>query len=389
MSVITKKLGEIGTYINGCAFKPEDWKTSGLPIIRIENLNNPKAAYNYYQGEFEEKYKVTNGDILVSWSASLDAYVWNNGEAILNQHIFKVIPNDEIVDKDFLFYILKKAIRGLTELVHGATMKHVNKPVFENFEVFFPEDKDMQKVWAKNLYTILDEIEKAREATEIIRRDIEFLKKRIRQSVFEELLERYDRSSLLKEVCNISAGGTPSRGNSAFFSGHIPWVKTLDLNFGLVTDTQEKITYAAFKSIRGAFLPKGTVLVAMYGGAGTIGKSGILGIEACTNQAIAAMVPNQEFLTSDFLHEWICFIRPEWMQYSSGNRKDPNINKAVVENMTMPLPSLQEQNLITNSIKDAYNQAIILEQAVKNQHLEITSMASKILTEAFNEIEND
>lgn len=184
MSTITRKLGNIGSYINGYAFKPEDWKTSGIPIIRIENLNNPKASYNYYQGEIEEKYKVVNGDILVSWSASLDAYIWNNGDAVLNQHIFKVIPNDEVVDKDFLFFLLKKAIKGLIELVHGATMKHVNRPVFENFEISFPKELQTQIKWAKFLREISTEIEKAKEATEI---QIEELSNLANAIIFESL----------------------------------------------------------------------------------------------------------------------------------------------------------------------------------------------------------
>ena len=167
MNGIKRKLGEIGSYINGYAFNPEEWKSSGIPIIRIENLNNPKASYNYYQGEIEEKYRVVNGDILVSWSASLDAYIWNNGDAVLNQHIFKVIPNDEVVDKGFLFFLLKKAINGLAELVHGATMKHVNRPVFENFEVSFPKELQTQRKLAILLRETSVEIEKAREATEI------------------------------------------------------------------------------------------------------------------------------------------------------------------------------------------------------------------------------
>lgn len=203
MSVITKKLGEIGTYINGCAFKPEDWKTSGTPIIRIENLNSLKAAYNYYQGEFEEKFRVVNGDILVSWSASLDAYIWNRGEAVLNQHIFKVIPNEDVVDKDFLFYLLKKAIKGLTELVHGATMKHVNKPVFENFEVSFPEDKTEQRKLARNLRNTLTEIEKAREATEVQIAEISNLANAI---IFESISSNktinYSLGDVLDEVKN-------------------------------------------------------------------------------------------------------------------------------------------------------------------------------------------
>ena len=389
MSVITKKLIEVcEDIVMGQSPESSSYNTFGIGLP-------------FYQGkaEFGKQHPVPvkwcsspkkiakTGDILMSVRAPVGATNIANEECCIGRGLAAIRVNPEQMDRDFLLLQLKHLEKALIKKGKGSTFEAIGSDILYGLEVFAP-DLEIQQTIGKKLTYQLSEIEKAREATEIIRRDIEFLKKRIRQSAFEELLERYERSSLFKEVCNISAGGTPSRGNSAFFSGNIPWVKTLDLNFGLVTDTQEKITDTAFKSIRGALLPKGTVLVAMYGGAGTIGKSGILGIEACTNQAIAAMVPNQEFLTSDFLHEWICFIRPEWMQYSSGNRKDPNINKAVVENMTMPVPSLQEQNLITNSIKDAYFQAILLEQAVNNQHLEITSMASKILAEAFNEIEN-
>ena len=77
----------------------------------------------------------------------------------------------------------------------------------------------------------------------------------------------------------------------------------------------------------------GTVMVAMYGGAGTIGKSGLLGIEAATNQAVASILPNPAVFDPEFLHYQLMHLRGEWMQFSQGNRKDPNINKSVVEDM--------------------------------------------------------
>lgn len=204
MSKWTKKtLIEIGTYINGRAFTPEDWKTSGVPIIRIENLNNPKAVYNYYQGEIEEQHKVNNGDILVSWSASLDTYIWNNGPAVLNQHIFKVIPNEELVDKEFLFFILKKAMKGLTDLVHGATMKHVNRPVFESFEVLLPNDLDHQKTLAYNLKNSLYQADLARNAVSFQIREVDNLANAI---IYDSLNKgefvSYGLGDVLSEVKN-------------------------------------------------------------------------------------------------------------------------------------------------------------------------------------------
>ena len=90
MNIENKRLGDIATYINGYAFKPEQWDTNGKPIIRIQNLNNNLAEFNYYNGDINEKYIVNKGDILISWSASIGVYEWQNEEALLNQHIFKV-----------------------------------------------------------------------------------------------------------------------------------------------------------------------------------------------------------------------------------------------------------------------------------------------------------
>ena len=87
------KVKFIADYINGCAFKPDEWtseSTDGKPIIRIQNLNNPTATFNYFLGEKDERYIVNFGDVLISWSASLGVYVWKNQQAWLNQHIFKV-----------------------------------------------------------------------------------------------------------------------------------------------------------------------------------------------------------------------------------------------------------------------------------------------------------
>ncbi|RCJ21001.1 hypothetical protein A6S26_25200 [Nostoc sp. ATCC 43529] len=150
----------------------------------------------------------------------------------------------------------------------------------------------------------------------------------------------------LRQISRLVSGSTPHRGTSENFNGKIPWIKTLDLNCSVVRQTQECISELAFSQIRGEILPIGTVMVAMYGGAGTIGKSGILGLPATTNQAICSILPNAEVFVPEFLHYWLILIRSEWMQYSSGNRRDPNINKEVVGNMYFPLPPLNEQKRI-------------------------------------------
>ena len=84
------ELGDMADYLNGAAFKPSDWSDRGLPIVRIQNLTGTSDKFNYFEGEKKDRYRINNGDLLISWSASLGAFLWHRGEAWLNQHIFKV-----------------------------------------------------------------------------------------------------------------------------------------------------------------------------------------------------------------------------------------------------------------------------------------------------------
>ena len=103
--MVEKTLGDVATYINGRAFKPQEWETSGRPIIRIQNLTNSTQECNRTTKQFEEKYRISDGDLLFAWSASLGAHIWHGEDGWLNQHIFKVIPNESI-DKIYLYLVL-------------------------------------------------------------------------------------------------------------------------------------------------------------------------------------------------------------------------------------------------------------------------------------------
>lgn len=159
------KLGDVAEYINGRAFKPKDWKTSGTPIIRIQNLNSEEAAFNYFDGEIEERYIIEDGDLLISWSASLDAFIWKRGTAILNQHIFKAIENKEVIRRDYLFYAVKEAMEEIRSQVHGATMKHITRPEFLAITIPLPPLEEQKRIAAR-LDEQMRNIEQARLAAE-------------------------------------------------------------------------------------------------------------------------------------------------------------------------------------------------------------------------------
>ena len=123
-------LGSVASYINGFAFKPTDWSTCGLKIIRIQNLTNPTSEANYYSGTYDLKYEVNRGDVLISWSASLGIYIWQDEKAVLNQHIFKVVFDKVSLNKKYFFYQVSYILKRAESETHGATMKHLTRPVF-------------------------------------------------------------------------------------------------------------------------------------------------------------------------------------------------------------------------------------------------------------------
>ena len=150
-------LGNLACYINGRAFKPTEWKNSGKKIIRIQNLNNPLASYNYSDQIHDEKYNVKNGDLLFAWSASLGAHIWKGEDAWLNQHIFNVIPKPG-VHKSYLYYLLSKITAELYVKAHGSGMVHITKGKFEATETSLPPLNEQKLIVAKieELFSWLD-----------------------------------------------------------------------------------------------------------------------------------------------------------------------------------------------------------------------------------------
>lgn len=140
-----KALGETARFINGAAFKPTDWCNGGLPIIRIQNLTGTGEKFNYTTRQVKPELVVEPGDLLVSWSATLDVYRWGGPRGLLNQHIFKVLPEPG-VDPDYLYYALKSALTELSSKTHGSTMKHVVRGDFESTRVRIPSLPEQRRI---------------------------------------------------------------------------------------------------------------------------------------------------------------------------------------------------------------------------------------------------
>jgi type I restriction enzyme S subunit len=141
------ELGSVAEFINGAAFKPEDWGNEGKRIIRIQNLTDTTKPFNRTNREVAKKLHVNPGDLLVSWSATLGVFEWNEPEvALLNQHIFRVVPNEVRVEKRYLRHGLEGALLEMQRHLHGATMQHVNRGEFLATKLYLPPLAEQRRI---------------------------------------------------------------------------------------------------------------------------------------------------------------------------------------------------------------------------------------------------
>ena len=157
-------VGDLANYTNGKAFKPSDWEQKGTPIIRIQNLNDVTCKFNYTSIIHEDKYRISNGDLLFAWAASLGVYIWSGDNAWLNQHIFKVEPY-AFIEKVYCYYLFQYLIAEFYNRSHGSGMVHITKNEFENTLAYLPPLKEQLRIVAKieELFAVLDSIKESLE----------------------------------------------------------------------------------------------------------------------------------------------------------------------------------------------------------------------------------
>lgn len=150
----TKPLGELCNLINGRAFKPSDWGSAGRPIVRIQNLNDAKKPFNYFNGRVAPNHLIDTGEVLLSWSGtpgtSFGCFRWERGPGVLNQHIFKVIVDEAQIDSDFFIAAVNSRLEEMISKAHGGVgLRHITKSKLEAIYLPVPPLPEQRRIFAR------------------------------------------------------------------------------------------------------------------------------------------------------------------------------------------------------------------------------------------------
>ena len=352
-------LGDVATYVNGYAFKPSDWSGTGLPIIRIQDLTGNSYQTNRYNGEYDKRYEVNNGDILISWSASLGVYILTGEKAVLNQHIFKVVFYKAEVNKSFFVHQVQNILEKAASQAHGATMKHLTKPVFDALPFKLPSLAEQQ-----HIASVLDKL------TGLISLRKQQLAK-LDELVKARFVEMFGdpetnplnwKQATLRDVA-IGKLAYGSGASSCAYDGNVRYVRITDiddngkLNSDIVSPSIIEEKY---------ILNEGDILFARSGA--TVGKT--FRYHKADGKCLYAgylirLIPDQRQVLPDYI---FYYTKTDYYEnFIASNMKvvaQPNINAQQYGNLIICVPPISEQQDFVSSVQKINRQKLTIQQSL-------------------------
>ena len=341
----------------------------GAITISPSNMNGIDLDFSHCSYLSWSKYEespeimVRVGDVLLVKTASVGkcSYVGSMPmECTVNPQIL-VLKEHKDCPK-YIAYIFQTALgQAYIDVTKGGTtISTISQEKIGNYVFPFPSVNEQQKI-ANYLDKVCSEVDEMVALQETMIEEL----KAYKQSVITEAVTKGLNPSVpmhdsgidwigeipehwsttkIKKIARTNSGSTP-RNISDGENSNIIWIRTTDINDDVVYDSSLHLTSEEYSSASCPMLDEGTCVVAMYGGGGTIGKSGMLGVKATINQALCSMEVGDSF-TGEYLFCILRSVRYYWMKYAVGTRKDPNINQEIVRNMIIPFPPIDEQRAI-------------------------------------------
>jgi type I restriction enzyme S subunit len=345
--------------------------------------------------EVTEDNYLSDGDIVLARTGASvgKSYKYRNedGRLVFAGFLIRLKPDSNKLNSDFLFQFLttNQYWKWVSFISARSGQPGINATEYSSLPVCLPKPKEQQKI--ASCLSSLDEVIAAHSQKLELLKDH---KKGLMQNLFphpstssgggsvaepvEAKVPKYRFKEFendgewvekkLGDIGNITSGGTPNRSTSEYWNGNIPWISTTLIDFNIINKANEYITETGLQNSSAKIFPKNTILMAMYGQGKTRGKVAILGIDAATNQACAAIMLNIKHNT-EFVFQYLSANYDEIRRMSNSGGQE-NLSGGLIEIIPISIPkNLKEQQKIASCLSSL--DALIAAQAAKIEQLKL------------------
>jgi type I restriction enzyme S subunit len=378
----TKKLGDLLEVQNGYAFDSKAFGPSeGVPLIRIRDLKGGKETETRFAGDYDTKYLVTRGDLLIGMDGEFGCYEWQGDPALLNQRVCRLQGFTSALLPRFLSYGVNSHLKAIEDVTGYATVKHLSSKQILNIAFPLPPIPEQRRI-----VSILDEafdgIATAKANAEKNLHNARSLFESQLQAVFTERGEGWVQKRLPDIARDFGRGKSKHRPRNApkLYGGQYPFVQTGDISNANHFITSYSQTYSEVGLAQSKLWPKGTVGIAIVGA--TVGETAILGFDACFPDSVIAIVANEHVADYEYVEYLLQSFKALLKEKGKGTARD-NINLGTFENQTFPFPTLEVQKKIVSTLNRLNSETQCLESIYQQKLDALDELKKSLLHQAF------
>ena len=374
----TVKLGQMLDVQNGYAFDSKKFNVDGeIPLIRIRDLKQGSLTETRYTGDYDKKYVVTKGNLLIGMDGEFRCYEWKGRDALLNQRVCRLQNFDDNLDQRYLLYAINDELKKIEDVTGFTTVKHLSSSTIKEIILNLPPLTEQQRIVAK-LDAAFAEIDRAIEVAEGKEAEI----KKLTTSLLSVMLNANEHVNVkLGDVAKAVGGnGFPTKFQGAM-SKEIPFFKVSDMNTGgndiYMFTSNNYVDLCALKQMKAKAHPKGTIIFPKIGGAISTNKKRILASTAAFDNNVMGVIPSDNIL-SEYLYK--IFLSLDLYELSN-KAALPSITNTTVENIEIPLPSKRVQASIVARLDKANDAVEVVSNAVLKSKENLAALKSAILAQ--------
>ena len=385
MNWVTKKLGELLKIQNGYAFDSKLFSPEGLmPLIRIRDIKKGTETETGYSGDYDEKYIVKKGDLLIGMDGEFGCYEWKSDNALLNQRVCRLENFENQIYPRFLLYGINSYLKAIERVTGFTTVKHISSKQIANIEFPVPPLQIQQKIVVK-LDKIFAEIDKATAAAEANVKNAEALFQNYLTGIFQSENSNFITKPI-GEIGEIISGSGFPISEQGLLNEEIPFYKVSDMNLtgneNRMIFHNNSISRETAKKLGAKIIPPKSIIFPKIGGAIATNKKRVLTLPSCVDNNVMGIVPNEKLVKYEFFFHLISSIE---LSSLANEASLPSIKKSTVEERLVKIPqSLSEQEKVCKLLESLKNNSLSLRNGYMRKLNDLSSLKQSILKQAFN-----